>query len=380
MKKVILLTACTIAVLLSGCSDNELASVGDGIGTSTQSAIGFHVVGNQAETRATPITPSNITTTNFNVYAFTNDGTAFMGSNDAELGHKGINISCKGEEGSKKWDYTTPSELRYWPEKSTPLNFYAVSPGTFDKNIMPYYGWQFSHNEQKISYTCLDEYGTTSNPANIDVMYAIAKNQTKDNNAGKVKFTFKHILSQVVFKAKTLSQFVEVEIKDIKIFNFKMAGTYTLPSESTTNGTWALTEYTSNKPIPFTVVKDKNIKVNSTVTDISVDAPMLFLPQSLAAWDVRTPKTKEQANNAHESYLQIACKIKQDGKYLHGSEAEYGTLYVPFGPTWEQGKRYTYTLIFGGGYDDQGQPILQPINFEAEVDKWQELTGDDVNL
>lgn len=31
MKKVILLTACTVAVLLSGCSDNELASVGDGI-------------------------------------------------------------------------------------------------------------------------------------------------------------------------------------------------------------------------------------------------------------------------------------------------------------------------------------------------------------
>ena len=57
MKKVILLTACTAAVLLSGCSDNELASVGDGIGTSTQSAIGFHVVGNQAETRAIPITP-----------------------------------------------------------------------------------------------------------------------------------------------------------------------------------------------------------------------------------------------------------------------------------------------------------------------------------
>lgn len=46
MKKVILLTACTAAVLLSGCSDNELASVGAGTGTSAQNAIGFHVVGN----------------------------------------------------------------------------------------------------------------------------------------------------------------------------------------------------------------------------------------------------------------------------------------------------------------------------------------------
>ena len=84
MKKVILMTACIAAMLLSGCSDNEFASVGDGIGTSTQSAIGFHVVGNQAETRATPITPDNITSTDFNVFAFTRnedgtDGNFFMG-------------------------------------------------------------------------------------------------------------------------------------------------------------------------------------------------------------------------------------------------------------------------------------------------------------
>lgn len=68
MKKVILMTACTAAVLLSGCSDNELASVGDGIGTSTQSAIGFHVVGNQAETRANIINAGNITKTDFLMY------------------------------------------------------------------------------------------------------------------------------------------------------------------------------------------------------------------------------------------------------------------------------------------------------------------------
>lgn len=132
MKKVILLTACTVAVLLSGCSDNELASVGDGIGTSTQSAIGFHVVGNQAETRATPITPSNITTTDFNVYAYIknaegNDGSPFMGGNDSEHNQKnGINISYK----SGNWSYTNPSDIRYWPTTDTKLNFYAVNPGS----------------------------------------------------------------------------------------------------------------------------------------------------------------------------------------------------------------------------------------------------------
>lgn len=378
MKKVILLTACTVAVLLSGCSDNELASVGDGIGTSTQSAIGFHVVGNQAETRATPITPSNITTTNFNVYAFTNDGKAFMGSNDTELGRNGINISYKGEKGSGKWDYTTPSDLHYW-QGTTPLNFYAVSPGTVNEKIMAYL-WNFNSNEQKIIYSSFDEYGVTSLPENIDVMYAIAPNQTKDTYKGKVKFTFKHILSQVVFKAKTLSTHMEVKIKDIKIHNFRVGGTFTLPTTSSEKGTWALTDPTSgSKWGAFTVVKEKNITVTNNSTDISEKTPMLLIPQTLKAWDVQTPKTKNDADDAGESYLEITCKITQNGFYLHGSDSEYKTLYVPFGTKLEQGKRHIYTLIFGGGYDDQGQPILQPINFEAETEDWTDATGD-VNL
>lgn len=39
----------------------------------------------------------------------------------------------------------------------------------------------------------------------------------KDKNNGVVKFNFKHILSQVVFKAKTEYDNMQVNIKDIKI-------------------------------------------------------------------------------------------------------------------------------------------------------------------
>ena len=37
------------------------------------------------------------------------------------------------------------------------------------------------------------------------------------------------------------------------------------------------------------------------------------------------------------------------------------------------GKKITYTLIFGGGYNDNGDPILSPITFETKVDEWDEL-------
>ena len=389
MKKVIFGTALASMALLSACSsDNELANVE----TTANNAIGFHVVGNKAETRANIIGADNITSTDFNVFAFTRnedgtDGTIFMGEKANQLGQKGIKIVNKSGE----WDYANDADIHYWPA-NTALNFYAVSPGSFEKveenmEMTNVYGWNISNNTKTISYSPLDEYAGRTDKKNLDVMYAIAPNQTQTKeNGGRVKFQFKHILSQVVFKAKTQLEKMEVEIKEMKIHNPWTKGTYTLPTTSSEKGTWALTDPTiGSKRGAFTVVKDKSISVTSkeTATEISVDGPMLFVPQTLTAWDVK--KTKGDADKAGESYLEITCKIKQDGVYVFAPEGNYGTLYVPFGPTWEQGKRYTYTLIFGGGYDEHGLPILQPINFEAEAGNWVDDTknnnnGNDINI
>lgn len=398
MKKVILMTACIAAMLLSGCSDNELANAGDGIGTSTQSAIGFHVVGNQAETRANIINAGNITSTDFNVIAFTrnekdgSDVNFFMGENKVNsLDQTGVKIDYK----QGKWDYTNPSDLHYWPV-STHLNFYAVSPGSLtDTEIETELNnahavvaptWDIKNTTKTISYSTFDEYSerNTSGLQNKDVMYAIARNQTYTNdNGGTVKFTFKHILSQVVFKAKTEFDNMEVNIKDIKIHNFAAGSIYTLPTASETEGTWATPTALKGA---FTVVRGQNITVNSNdnATEISVNAPMLFVPQTLNPWkpDVAETKTKEQADEAIQSYLEITCKIKQNGEYVFGLGNKYETLYVPFKATWEQGKRYTYTLIFGGGYNDQGLPILKPIKCEGVAGDWVDAkqTDSDVKL
>lgn len=383
MKKVILLTACTAAVLLSGCSDNELASVGDGIGTSTQSAIGFHVVGNQAETRATPITPSNITTTDFNVVAFKNnggnDGELFMGDKAHGNGLSGIIINHK----NGKWDYADASDLHYWPKEGS-LNFYAVSPASIAKGVT-LYSWDITNTSKTITYSCFDEYGTSTGHSNPDVMYAIAKNYTQATKAGKVDLTFQHILSQIAFQAKTVNSDMQVDIKEIKIKNFKLGGTFTIPTDRKLpqQSDWDLGT-AIYKLTAFTVVNkadDSPISVkgsNTAATDISRKTPMLFAPQVLTKWDVSHKKTDADANG--ESYLIINCKIKQKNDYLHGTADKYKELYVPFEASWEPGKRYIYTLIFGGGYDADGNPILQPINFEAAVDDWKEEPESNVNL
>lgn len=367
MKKSTVMLGAIFGTLLMGCSDEEIANVE----TSSRNAIGFNVLSNAAETRATPTTPDNLKNTDFDVFAFTGDGTAFMGKVDTEFGHDGVNIVYN----NGKWDYKNASDLRYWPTGA--LDFYAFNPGTVSEDMMMNYMWEASGTVQKISYTCIDEYGANTGHANYDVMYAMAKGQTKDMNNGIVKFNFKHILSQVVFKAKTQYDNMQVDINMIKIHNVKMGGFFTLPATADGTGSWSdpadLPSEVSGLG-KFTVVKDVNITVksNTIATDISTTTPMLNRPQELTAWKVSETATKSklEADNAKQCYLEIACKIRQSGAYLLGSASEYKTIYVPFGDTWEQGKRHIYTLIFGGGYNDQGEAVLNPIQFDAETTDW----------
>lgn len=360
MKKSTVMLWAIFGALLMGCSDEEIANVE----TSSRNAIGFNVLSNAAETRATPTTPSNLTSTDFDVFAFTADGTAFMGKADTEYGHDGVNIVYK----DNKWDYKNANDLRYWPSEA--LDFYAFNPGTVSDDMSAFYRWEASGTSQKISYTCIDEYGAGTH-ANYDVMYAIAKGQTKATNNGVVKFKFKHILSQVVFKAKTQYANMRVDIRDIKIHNIRFSGVFTLPAAADGTGSWSSPDLTF--PHAFTVVKDKSITVegNTTATDISTSSPMLNIPQELTAWTVSgASKTKKGADDAKQCYLEISCKIRQSGVYLLGSASEYKTIYVPFGDTWGAGKRHIYTLIFGGGYNDQGEAVLNPIQFDAETTDW----------
>ena len=361
MKKSTVMLWAIFGALLMGCSDEEIANVE----TSSRNAIGFNVLSNAAETRATPTTNTNLTSTDFDVFAFTADGTVFMGTDHMVFGHDGVNIVYN----DNKWDYKNAGDLRYWPTEA--LDFYAFNPGTVSEDMMVNYMWEATKNEQKIYYSCIDEYGAGTHE-NYDVMYAMAKGQTKDMNNGVVKFNFKHILSQVVFKAKTEYANMEVDIKEIKIYNIKFSGTFTLPKTDEETGSWSSPDLTHS--FPYIVVQNTNITVkgNDPVTNITTDTPMLNIPQELTAWKVSETgtKTKEQADKALQCYLEIACRIRQSGTYLLGSASEYKTIYVPFGDTWVAGKRHIYTLIFGGGYNDQGEAVLNPIQFNAETTEW----------
>lgn len=372
-----ILAVAAVATVFASCSnEEELANVGK----SESNAIRFAGISGLSDTRTTPIGTHNLTSTNFDVMAFmSSDNALFMGGKH-EAGHsdQGVKIVYN----TTAWDYDDPDKVAYWPT-SGDVDFYAVSPAiTNDLVHNHYFGYDMRH--RTITYTTVDEYNSPG--TNHDVMYAVTKGRNKENNgATAVQMKFKHILSQVVFKAKTKQSTLTVDVKNIKIHNFVHGGTFKLPTDEPAMSDWSLSPAAAGA---YTVkLNAANVVVtNNTAVDLSdMNSPLMMIPQQLTKWSTSagTAVSKLEADNAKECYLEIAMKLKQNDSYIIGSATGYTTVYVPFdnGTGWEPGKRYIYTLIFGGGYDDQGKPILSPITFNAATADWVDASaGADVNV
>ena len=373
-----ILAVAVVATVFASCSnEEELANVGK----SESNAIRFAGISGLSDTRTTPIGTHNLTSTNFDVMAFmSSDNALFMGGKHVSgASDHGVKIVYK----TSAWDYDDPDKVAYWPT-SGDVDFYAVSPAiTNDLVLNHYFGYDMTSAAKTISYTTVDEYD--SEETNHDVMYAVTKDCNKENNGTKpVQMNFKHILSQVVFKAKTTSSILEVDVENVKIHNFVLSGKFTLPAREPAMSDWKLSPAAKGA---YTVkLNAANVKTKNAVVNLSdMNSPLMLIPQKLTKWSTYSAGTAvsiPEADNAIESYLEISMKLKQNDSYLIGSAAEYKTVYVPFDNAtgWEPGKRYIYTLIFGGGYDDQGEPILSPITFNAATADWADAAGTDVNI
>lgn len=370
-----ILAVAAVATVFASCSnEEELANVGK----SESNAIRFAGVSGLSDTRTTPIGTHNLTSTNFDVMAFmSSDNALFMGGKHVSgVSDHGVKIVYN----TSAWDYDDKDKVAYWPT-SGDVDFYAVSPAMTDDLFHHGFAYDMTSAAKTISYTTVDEYNSPG--TNHDVMYAVTKGRNKENNGTMpVQMNFKHILSQVVFKAKTTSSILEVDVKSVKINNFVHGGTFTLPAGEgePAMSNWSLSPAAKGA---YTVkLNAANVKTNNAVVNLSdMNSPMMLIPQKLTKWSTYSAGaavSKLEADNAKECYLEISMKLKQNDSYLIGSAAEYRTVYVPFDNAtgWEPGKRYIYTLIFGGGYDDQGEPILSPITFDAATVDWADDSAD----
>lgn len=205
-----ILAVAAVATVFASCSnEEELANVGK----SESNAIRFAGVSGLSDTRTTPIGTHNLTSTNFDVMAFmSSDNALFMGGKHVSgVSDHGVKIVYK----TSAWDYDDPDKVAYWPTAGD-VDFYAVSPAITDDLVHQGFAYDMTSTAKTISYSTVDEYNSTG--TNHDVMYAVTKGRNKGNNGTMpVQMNFKHILSQVVFKAKTTSSILEVDVKSVKI-------------------------------------------------------------------------------------------------------------------------------------------------------------------
>jgi hypothetical protein len=359
MKKTVSLMGLALMsmVALGGftaCSQDDDIVTNATPASPSSTLIGFNgTADNAAGTRALPIGSANFNdqVKNFKVWGYlTNGGAYYLG----RTGDAGILINNMG---GGKWDYNTATDMVYWPNEA--MNFYAVTPSTNSN---------YSFNGGLLTYTV-----PTDNSAQVDLMTAKANNQTKMTNKGVVNLQFQHALSQVVFKGMTKSSSLSVEVQSITIHNLNSVMTIDL-NGAATKPTAKYANYGIGMSSTKTVaVTDASKAVNLT----AANGAMMLVPQTLTAWTNNT--TTAQADAANQAYIEISCKITSKTSagvaYLVGTATAYDKCYVPLSGTWEAGKRYVYTLQFGGGKDESGNDRFAPITFSVSVSDWSDSSS-----
>lgn len=377
MKKQIFFGALACLALAS-CSNDKTLDI-----NRVEDEIRYNVVTNGA-TKAADVYCNNNKPGEFSVWAIHNGKTYINGD------------VIKEESGA--WKNT--SGVRYWPESGN-IDFYAhVNAG--DK---------FTWDATTPSTPTIAGYEVSTDvAAQNDLLYAVKKDVAKTNSA--VALNFHHALSQIVFKAKNTNPNFYVEITGVKLCNINSKGTYTFPTASTDannaehngngtinggQGSWSSLSTLVNYGVAFPVVE---VEGNDTAVDLtSANASgkefssnaLILLPQTTTEW-VKT-------TNEEGSYLLVNClvynvagtSVDKDNDVVlwgngTGSSATAKELAILADFSWEEGKKYTYTLVFGEGAGvtpptpgTDPDPVLVPITFDVTVDDFVAVAGEDIN-
>ena len=225
----------TAAAMLAGCAkndvvDSEINKEGNLIGFSTYKNISR---GNPVDNNDEFLTDGNA----FGVTAFIKINAVLNENPYMGKTNEGIKIVSDGT----KWTYAQANDQAYWPvNDGESLDFYAYSP----------------YGNEAITAKTFATTGLTLNytvPADeaqqVDLMYAVATNQTKPTDKNSVTMPFKHALTQVHFAIGTSATnlFVDVEENGIQIHNLKNTGTFASSIE-----TWTLNSAATRlHPLPL---------------------------------------------------------------------------------------------------------------------------------
>ena len=366
--KLKLFLLATSAVALASCSSDAVVE-----DNAAGNAIQFSAAAGKASRAADYYCNANLPA-DFHVWASVNGKQYF--ANETYAKGEGSTYSITG------------GVERYWPNEE--ISFFAAK--NYDA---------FNWNVATASTMTITPALAAKDQKDLLYAYTVSNRGTNNNfNAGKAKLNFRHALSQVVFYALNENSKIYVEIENISLNNAAATGTFTLPigaanvtddnlqdhtqvgaAKTKGLGTWAVdgkAKFTAdvtkgtNNLVALTAEK-QNLTDNATENDFGQS--LLVLPENVTAWD----KTKVTAETTG-SYFTVKCKIRNiagaavadDDVYLWGNATEARELLIPVNFNWEQGKKYIYTIKFTktghAGYDEDGNDVLIPIQFDVTVD------------
>ena len=364
MKRLKTMALAALGFLAASCNNEDFVAGDNG----TSDPISFSVDNFKGITKATETSTSNFASqiTDFKVIGyFTSDATGegvtpgarYLGSGDTAP------VQINGSGGT--YNYATASDAVMWPATTAKLLFQGFTPasgggiGAIENTV-----------SNKIPHLAVNVTVPTANAEQKDIMFAQADNQTSETNGKKVNMPFEHAMSAIRFSAKTTSSAISATIKSVTMANVISTGKVGYLTDKTLGCSLG----TTRASYAIGIANSNGIDVSNATVDLtSASGTCMMLPQTLSAWTpvAGTPVTSETT----KSYIIIECKIKQNDLYIAGDDSNFGKVYIPFGGTWKQGKKYTYTINIGngsGGYDANGNPILAAISFTASASSWSE--------
>lgn len=267
-----------------------------------------------------------------------------------------------GREVSKVGENWTYTPLQYWPTNA--LSFVALTP---------------TAKATSTTTTCSEGVvalaADITVPTNVedtqDYMFAEGNKITKDTDNGKVPFTFKHGVSQIVFKGKLGSSgaVTKATVKEITLVNVKSHGIVNFSSDGTFGEITSLetpVDYTlSDTQLTNSVIEGADA-MEITQSNGDKSNAWFLLPQVLDGSGTLV-KAGGAAPADGKTYIKICAKLEKDGVViLNDTDA----IYIPVGTTWERSKKYIYTLEFNG------TGALDPISFTVAAEDWTDVNVD----
>ena len=373
MKKTPLFLLAISAVALASCSEDEPISVRQ----APKEVITFR---SAMGTRATETTNSNLD--RIYVSAFVGDSTLNSSERKFDgIGYTSYFSNAEFDKGSDSYFTSADAKQYDWLENNQKIDFFAYAPSQDEL------GADVMVKEDNSGLT-LESFAIPESIADqVDFITAKASGTKKNNETTGVELTFDHRLAQIEIRAKSESNTYTYKVAGARIGRVEYMGTFDFNTNEWTLDDWHDTAIYDTKC-------DTTTLAATPISLMGASGNAMLMPQTLTPWDI----TGDPDNVARGSYLSVLVNITRTDSgyqiYPFPNESqstfapvrEFGWVTIPISGTWEQGKKYIYSLDFtnGSGFVDPDDPnpgesvIGGHIKFTVKVNDWMDTNADKV--